>query len=108
MMKKTPTLYEIMGEDMGITASMNKDGDAVHVQVHDEEGKCVYDEESHRYAWDSLVSFSRQVLHYDKWFKDFEKIKEEVEEDEGFKHKSKNKCRTTRKRAFIGSKQDYQ
>jgi hypothetical protein len=65
------TLYDLMGEDMSIFCKLI-DTKHVHVEINDERDVTVYAETSHIYAWESLVSFARSVLSYDK------KIQEEV------------------------------
>lgn len=66
------TLYEIMGEDMTLWAKLvNKK--EVLVQVKDELERTVFEESTHIYAWDTLVSFARQVLACD------ERIQQELE-----------------------------
>ena len=55
------TLYEIMGEDMTLWAKLvNKK--EVLVQVKDELERTVFEEHSHIYAWETLVSFAKQIL----------------------------------------------
>lgn len=55
------TLYEIMGEDMTLWAKLvNKK--EVLVQVKDELDRTVFEESSHIYAWESLVSFAKQII----------------------------------------------
>ena len=61
------TVYDLMGEDHEIEASLNaKDPKRVLVEITNEDGQCVYSEESHIYAWESLVLFAQQVLNCDK------------------------------------------
>lgn len=55
------TLYEIMGEDMTLWAKLvNKK--EVLVQVKDELDRIVFEESTHIYAWESLVSFAKQII----------------------------------------------
>ncbi len=69
------TLYELMGEDMTIWASL-EDKTHVKVRVQDENNQDVYAQVSHIYAWESLVSFAKQVLACDERLqKDLEVIK---------------------------------
>ncbi len=66
------TLYDLMGEDMIAWAKLvNKK--EVLVQVKDELDRTVFEESTHIYAWESLVSFARQVLACD------ERIQQELE-----------------------------
>lgn len=59
------TIYDLMGEDMSIFVKLI-DTNHVHVEISDERDVVVYDERSHIYAWDSLVSFAKSVLRYDE------------------------------------------
>lgn len=61
---KELTLYDIMGEDHSVFARV-KDGQ-VQTEVWNENDEVVYDETSHRFAWESLVSFARMVLSQDE------------------------------------------
>ena len=58
---KNLSLYEICGEDHYIQAKLHKDGQ-VEVIVENEDEIEVYNEKSHIYAWDSLVSFAKMIL----------------------------------------------
>lgn len=60
-----PTIRDLMGEDMSIFAKLI-DRKRVYVEVVDENEKQVYEETSHIYAWDSLVSFAHQIIRYDE------------------------------------------
>jgi hypothetical protein len=59
------TLYDIMAEDMMIWAKKVPNGQ-VNVYVENEDNQEVYNETSHRAAWDSLVYFARQVIEENK------------------------------------------
>jgi hypothetical protein len=61
---KELTLYDIMGEDHYIIAKVEKG--QVNTEVLDENDEQVFNETSHHYAWDSLVSFAKMVLEQDK------------------------------------------
>lgn len=66
------TLYEIMGEDMILWAKLvNKK--EVLVQVKDELARTVFEESSNIAAWESLVSFARQIVACD------ERVQKELE-----------------------------
>ncbi len=69
------TVYGLMGEDHEIWA---KPIDAKHVQmeIKNEQDERVYFETSHIYAWESLVSFAKQVLACD------ERLRQEIEINE--------------------------
>lgn len=60
-----PTIRDLMGEDMSIFAKLI-DRKHVYVEVVDENENQVYEETSHIYAWDSLVSFAHQIIRYDE------------------------------------------
>lgn len=66
------TLYEIMADDLVIYATHLK-GKQIAVTVTNEEDVVVFHEDSHVFAWESLVYFARQVLNCDK------KIQEDLE-----------------------------
>ncbi len=68
---KELTLYDIMGSDHYMVANVETDGQvrAIVIDVNDE---VVFNETSHPFAWDSLVSFARMVLNQD------EKIQKEL------------------------------
>ncbi len=59
------TLHNIMAEDMVIWAKLHEPR-TVSIQVTDEDETTVYDEVTHIYAWESLVSFARQILACDE------------------------------------------
>ncbi len=59
------TLHNIMSEDMVVWAKLHEPK-TVSIQVTDEDETTVYDEITHIYAWDSLVSFARQILACDE------------------------------------------
>jgi len=67
---KELTLYDIMGEGHYIVAD-REDGQ-IRTCVIDENDEVVFEELSHRFAWDSLVSFARMVIRED------EKIQEDL------------------------------
>ena len=62
---KELTLYDIMGEDHYIVAGVEKDGQ-VRTVVMNENDDVVFTEVSHRFAWESLVSFARMVISQDE------------------------------------------
>ncbi len=62
---KDLTLYEIMGEDHYIVADVEKDGQ-VRTMVMNESDDIVFTEVSHRFAWESLVSFAKMVISQDE------------------------------------------
>ncbi len=73
---KELTLYEIMGQDHIIFAQLQDDKE-VHVVVTDtDEHEIVYSEKSHMFAWESLVSFAKQILACD------ERLRQEIEINE--------------------------
>ena len=55
------TLYEIMGENMLIWAKKLPSGE-INVRVTNENEEEVFNESSHRGAWDTLVYFAKQIL----------------------------------------------
>ena len=69
------TVYNLMGEDMSIECKLI-DTKHVHVDIIDENDNSVYSEDSHIYAWESLVSFAKQVLACDK------RLRQEIEINE--------------------------
>lgn len=69
------TLYEIMGEDMDLTTSKLSNSQ-IAIEVRDENNGIVFYEETHPVAWDSLVTFARQIL----WCHDKMEIADELEE----------------------------
>ncbi len=66
------TVYDLMGEDMTIECKLI-DTKHVHVEIIDERDVLVYAETNHIYAWESLVSFAKQVLACD------ERLRQEIE-----------------------------
>lgn len=66
-------LYDLMGEDHELEASVNPKTKQVSIKINNESGNLVYHDNTHEYAWDSLVYFAKQVLSYDK------RIKNELE-----------------------------
>lgn len=71
------TVYDLMGEDMTIECKLI-DTKHVHVEVIDERDVLVYAETSHIYAWESLVSFAKQVLACDERLQNDLEIKNDV------------------------------
>ncbi len=67
---KELTLYDIMGSNHYVIANIVDS--QVNIQVLDEYAAEVFNETSHPFAWDSLVSFARMVLNQD------EKIQKEL------------------------------
>lgn len=59
------TVYDLMGEDHEIWVKA-ADEDHVEIEILNENQSLVYAEKSHLFAWDSLVSFAKQVLACDK------------------------------------------
>lgn len=59
------TLYDICGDMHYIDAKLEDDG-RVTVRVENGDLNVAYEETSHIYAWDSLVSFARMVIKQDK------------------------------------------
>jgi hypothetical protein len=72
----TLTLYELMGEDHEIYATLTKEGQ-VTVVVCNEERK-VYRETSNIAAWYALVDFAKQVLYVDRHIQNELKLKDEI------------------------------
>lgn len=66
------TVYDLMGEDHEIWVKM-ADAKHVDITIKNESGMPVYEEMSHIYAWESLVSFAKQVLACD------ERLRQEIE-----------------------------
>lgn len=66
------TLYEIMGEDMTLWAKLQNKAE-VAVQVKNEDDETVFSEVTHIYAWETLVSFAKQIVACD------ERIQKELE-----------------------------
>lgn len=62
---KELTLYDIMGSDHYVVADVEKDGQ-IRTMVIDENDDVVYNESSHKFAWESLVSFARMVISQDE------------------------------------------
>lgn len=60
------TVYDAMGEDHELEATLNPETKTVLVQITNESGNLVYQEDSHRYAWGSLVYLAKQILRYDE------------------------------------------
>lgn len=54
-------LYDLMGEDHEIEAKMLP-GHQVSINIINDNGDTVYEDQTHLYAWESLVDFARQVL----------------------------------------------
>lgn len=54
-----------MGEDHYIVADVEKDGQ-VRTMVMNESDDIVFTEVSHRFAWESLVSFAKMVISQDE------------------------------------------
>lgn len=54
-------LYDIMAEEMTLWAKKLSSGE-IEVRVEDENDNEVYNHISHRFAWDELVYFAKQVL----------------------------------------------
>ncbi len=73
----TLTLYELMGEDHEIYATVTKENE-IAVVVCGEDGGKVYRETSHLAAWESLVDFAKQVLYVDRHIQNELKLKEEI------------------------------
>lgn len=67
------TLYDLMGQDTSIFAKVHNGH--VEVEVMDERDVTVYKEISHPYAWETLVSFAKQVIKLN------ERIEKQLEED---------------------------
>jgi len=59
------TLFNIMAEDLVIYATYLKDKQ-IAVTVTNEEDIVVFHEDSHVFAWESLVYFAKQVIILDK------------------------------------------
>lgn len=58
---KELTVYELMGEDYIIYAKLISQNQ-VSVKIENEDGEVVFKEKTHKYAWESLVYFAKQVL----------------------------------------------
>ena len=63
------TLYDIMAEQMTIWAKKLPNGE-IEVRVEDENDNEVYNQTSHRFAWEELVYFAKQVLSVDERMND--------------------------------------
>ena len=71
------TVYDLMGEDHEIQARIHVSNKRrVWVRILNEQSEEVYSEESHIYAWESLVGFAKQVLACD------ERLRQEIEINE--------------------------
>lgn len=71
------TLYELMGEDHEIYATVTNDKQ-IYVVVCGEDGAKVYSETSNIAAWESLVDFAKQVLYVDRHIQNELKLKDET------------------------------
>lgn len=66
---KDLTLYELMGDDFYVFAKVKdipKGNTLVEVEVLNDKDERVFYEITHPYAWESLVSFAKQVLQLNK------------------------------------------
>ena len=59
------TLHEIMGEEHEIYVT-KLDNDQILISVINESGDVAYSEETHQFAWDSLVGFAKQIIHCER------------------------------------------
>lgn len=81
--QNTLNLYDIMAQDVTLYAKL-VEPNHVKLEVHDENDILVYCETSHIYAWDSLVSFAKQVLRSDARIREAEQAFDEDEYYKGF------------------------
>lgn len=72
------TLYDLMGEDHELNATLNADNIHVNMSIANESGNTVYQDETHIYAWEALVGFAHQIIATDKRIQ----IKKEIAENE--------------------------
>ena len=64
-MKEHATLYELMGQDTYLKAVKDRRG-WICMTITDHKDDLLNYMETHEFAWDSLVSFAKQVLREDK------------------------------------------
>lgn len=69
------TVYDLLGEDHELWAK-SIEPKMVQMVIRNESNEVVYFENSHIYAWESLVSFAKQVLACD------ERLRQEIEINE--------------------------
>jgi hypothetical protein len=61
---KELTVYEVMGEDMYVIARL-KGESHVSIEIIDENEETAFMETTNIAAWDSIVSFAKQVIRQD-------------------------------------------
>ena len=66
-----------MGEDHTVEAFVNARNKQVLIGIANENGKGVYSEETHRFAWEALVGFAKQVIAVDRHVQGHLKLLEE-------------------------------
>lgn len=66
------TIYDLIGEDHEICVKLVTDKH-INIEIKNDQDERVYFESSHIYAWESLVSFAKQVLACD------ERLRQEIE-----------------------------
>lgn len=71
------TVYELMAEDMEIFAQL-KNNKQIKIEIFNEDNQLVFEEETHRCAWDALVDIARQIISINKRLEDEEQM--EIEE----------------------------
>ncbi len=59
------SLYNLCAEDHRIFARV-KDNSLIQIAIENEDGDIILREDTHLYAWESLVYFAKQVLYHDK------------------------------------------
>ena len=59
------TIYDLMAEDHYVIAR-KAPNNLLAIEVLNEDDKVVFETKSHRYAWESLVSFAKKVLQQDE------------------------------------------
>lgn len=67
------TVHDLIGEDHEIQVTLLNGEKHVAIDIHDENSMLVEHLETHIYAWESLVSFAKQVLACD------ERLRQEIE-----------------------------
>lgn len=59
------TIYDLCGEDHSVFANREQNDD-ITIEIWNDKDIEVYKQTSHRFAWESLVSFANMVLDQDK------------------------------------------
>jgi archaeosine-15-forming tRNA-guanine transglycosylase len=63
------TVYDLMGEDHYVSTSYDAASPAVDVKIYGPYEEVVFHEESHVFAWRSLVHFAKQIIACDEQMK---------------------------------------